>query len=85
MPKHRENCIKTHINITKHWENSKYQQRFLNVEQSSFCPLSFGCTCGAAPRATRTMQRLAEKLSEKRHESYPESINYIRTKTASHS
>ena len=35
---------------------------------------------GAAPTATRTMQRLAKKLSEKRQESYPESINYIRTK-----
>ena len=61
-------------------KKSKYQQRILNVEQSRFCPLIFGCTGGAAPTATLTMQRLAEKLSEKRHESYPESINYLRTK-----
>ena len=61
-------------------KNSKYQQKILNVEQSSFCPLIFGCTGGAAPTATRTMQRLAEKLSEKRQESYPESINHITTK-----
>ena len=61
-------------------KNSKYQQRILNVEQISFCPLIFGCTGGAAPTATRTMQRLAGKLSEKRQESYRESINYIRTK-----
>ena len=38
-------------------KNSNYQQRILNVEQSSFCPLIFGCTGGAAPTATQTMQR----------------------------
>ena len=61
-------------------KNSKYPQTVLEVEQSSFCPLIFGCTGGAAPAATRTMQRIAEKLSEKRHKSYAETINYIRTK-----
>ena len=50
-------------------KNSKYhQQRVLQVEESSFCPPIFGCTSGAAPAATGTMQRIAEKLSEKRHE-----------------
>ena len=53
-------------------KNSKYQQRVLNAEQSSFCPLIFGYTVGAAPTATLTMQQLAKKLSQKRHESYPE-------------
>ena len=80
---HAKTSRKLHKDIYKYHEtlkNSKYQQRFLNLEQSSFCPLIFGCTGGAAPTATRTMQRLAEKLSEKRQESYPESINYIRTK-----
>ena len=80
---HAKTSRKLHKDAYKYHEtlrNSKYQQRILNVEQSSFCPLIFGCTGGAAPTATRTMQRLAEKLSEKRQESYPESINYIRTK-----
>ena len=43
-------------------KNSKYQQRVLQVEQSSLCPLIFGCTGGAAPAATRTMQRITENL-----------------------
>ena len=79
---HARTSRKLHKDAYKYHEtlkNSKYQQRILNVEQSSFCPLIFGCTGGAAPTATRTMQRLAEKLCEKR-QSYPESINYIRTK-----
>ena len=44
-------------------------QRILNVEQSCVCPLNFRCTGGAALIASRTIQRLAEKLSEKRQES----------------
>ena len=80
---HAKTSRKLHKDAYKYREklkNSKYQQRILNVEQSSFCPLIFGCTGGAAKTATRTMQRFSEKLSEKRQESYPESINYIRTK-----
>ena len=42
-------------NFHESQKNSKYQQRVLQVEQSSFCPLNFGCTGGAAPAATRTM------------------------------
>ena len=79
---HAKTSRKLHKNAYEYHEtlkNSKYQQKILNVEQSSFCPLIFRCTGGARPTATRTMQRLAEKLSEKR-QSYPESKNYIRTK-----
>ena len=46
-------------------KNSKYQQRVLQVEQSSFCPLFFDCTGRAAKAAIRKMQRIAEKFSEK--------------------
>ena len=80
---HAKTSRKLHKDAYKHHEtlkNSKYQRRILNVEQSNFCPLIFGCTGGSAPTARRTMQRLAEKLSDKRQESYPESINYIKTK-----
>ena len=79
---HAKTSRKLHKDPYKYHEtlkNSKYQQRILNVVQSSFCPLILGCTGGAAPTAMRTMQRLAEKLCEKRQERYPESINYIRT------
>ena len=74
---------KLHKDAYKYHEtlkNYKYQQRNLNVDNSSFFLLIFRCTGVAAPTAIRMMQRLAEKLSEKRQENYPESINYIRTK-----
>ena len=79
---HVKTSRKLHKDAYKYNEtlkDSRYHQRILKVEQSCFCPLVFGCTGGAAPTATRTMQRLDEKLSEKRQESYPESINYMRT------
>ena len=65
---HAKTSQKLHKDAYKYHEtlkNSKYQQRILNVEQSSFCPLIFVCNGGAAPTATRKMQRLAEKPSEK--------------------
>ena len=72
--------LKDAYNYHESPKNSNYQQRVLQADQSSFCPLIFGCTGGDAAAATRTMQRIAEKLNEKRHQSYSETINYVRTK-----
>ena len=58
----------------------KYQQRILDVDYSSFVPLFFACPGRAAPGSTKTNQKLAEKLSEKRKEPYSDTINFIRTK-----
>ena len=58
----------------------KYQQRIVDVEHSSFVPLIFACTRRAARGSTKTVQKLAEKLTGKRNESYSDTINFIRTK-----
>ena len=68
--------LKDDYNLHDTLKNSKHQQRVLQVKHSSFCPLIFGCTGGAAPASTRTRQGIAEKVSEKRHESYSETINF---------
>ena len=57
----------------------KYEQRITEIEQSSFVPLIFSCTGGAGPKATNTIQKLAEKLSNNRNDTYQETINYSRT------
>ena len=78
-----KSCPKTISDAYKYHESVKtlkYQQRILDVEHSSSVPLIFACTRGAAPDSTKTVQKLAEKLSEKRNESYSDTINYIRTK-----
>ena len=50
------------------------------MEHSSFVLLIFACTVGAAPGSIKTVQKVAEKLSEKRNESYLDTINFVRTK-----
>ena len=80
---HAKSCPKTISDSYKYHESVKtlkYQQLFLDVEHSSFVPLIFACTGGAALGSTKTAQKLAEKLSEKRNDSYSDTINYIRTK-----
>ena len=69
---HAKICHKTISDAQKNHESVKtleYQQRILNVEQSNFVPLIFACTGGAAYGSTKTVQKLAEKVSKKRNES----------------
>ena len=55
----------------------KYEQRIIEVENSSFNPLVFAC---GGPTATRDMKRLAAKICEQKDASYADAIAYIRTK-----
>ena len=57
----------------------KYEQRILDVENSSFNPLVFACSGGAGPSASKVVYRLALKISEKGQDSYSDAIEYIRT------
>ena len=76
-------CPKTISDIYKYHESVKtlkYQQRILDVDHSSFVPLTFACTGGAAPGFAETSQKLAEKLSEKQNESNSGTMNFKKTK-----
>ena len=80
---HAKSCPKTisdAYNYHEKVETLKHQQRILDVEHSSFVPLTFACTGGAASGSTKTVQKLAEKLSKKRNESCWDKIIFIRTK-----
>ena len=55
----------------------KYEQRIIEVKNSSFNPSVFAC---AGPTATRVMKRLAAKICEQKDASYADAIAYIRTK-----
>ena len=80
---HAKSCPKTISDAYKYHESVrtlKYQQRVLDDEHSSFVPLIFACTERAAPGSTKTVQKLAEKLSEKRNESYSYTINKNKNK-----
>ena len=60
----------------------KYEQRIVEVENSSFNPLVFATTAGASPTASKVLSRLAFKLSEKSEDTYAEVMGYIRTKVS---
>ena len=80
---HAKSCPKAIKEAYKHHESQKrlkYEERIVEVENSSFNPLIFATTGGAAPTAAKVMTRIAFKLSEKGKDSYADIMGYIRTK-----
>ena len=74
---HAKSCPKTHAkscpDAYKDQESVKtlkQHQRILDVEHSRFVPLIFARIGEAAPASTKIVMKLAEKISEKRNESY---------------
>ena len=45
----------------------KYEQRIIDVKKSTFCPSIFSCTGGAGPSASKAIERLASRISDKIH------------------
>ena len=74
-PKEVKEAYKYHETLKK----LKYEQRILDVENSSFNPLVFACSGGAGPSASKVISRLALKISEKGQDSYSDPIGNIRT------
>ena len=70
-PKCKPDSYKHHKSIKK----LKYEQRI-----AIFCPLIFSFTGVAGPSASKAIQRLASRISDKKEESYSHVITYIRTK-----
>ena len=57
-----------------------YSERVREVEKGSFEPLVFLTTGGMGPRCTEVVRKLAQKIADKRQESYSDVMNFIRTK-----
>ena len=43
---------------------SLYNERILNIEQWTFCPLVFSVTCGAGPEAKTFMRMIYDKIAK---------------------
>ncbi len=64
-------CPKTPKEAYSYQEQTKrlkYETRIIEVEINSFNPLIFACTGGTGPSASGVMKRLADKMSDKKHE-----------------
>ena len=58
----------------------KYEERVIEVEKGSFCPLIFSTSGGMGPMCTKHHKRVAQMISLKRNESYADIMRFIRTK-----
>ena len=69
--------------LYKHHEAEKkrqYNNRVLEVEKASFCPLVYSTSGGVGPECKAYHRRVVQLISEKRREGYASVMNYVRTK-----
>ncbi len=59
-------------------KKAKYEERILEVEKGSFCPLVYSTTGGVGNLCETHHKRVASLIAEKRKEDYPSVIRYIR-------
>ena len=74
-PKEVKEANKYHETLYK----LKYEQRIIDVGNSSFNHLLFACSGGAGPSASKVMSRFPLKISEKGQDRYSDAIGYTRT------
>ena len=57
-----------------------YNERILNVEHGSFCPLVYSVTGGSGPEARTFFRLLCEKIAYKTQQNYSDVVNFLRCK-----
>ena len=57
-----------------------YEERIVQNEKASFCPLVFSTTGGVGALCERHHRRIGELIALKRNESYSDVMRYIRTR-----
>ena len=57
-----------------------YNKRVIQVEKGSFAPIVFSSYGGMGREAVKFHKRLAQLISEKQNEFYPDVLNYLRTR-----
>ncbi len=61
-------------------KKQKYNQRVINVEKGTFCPLVYSTSGGTGLECSNHHKRVAHAIAMKRNEKYSDVISYIRTK-----
>ena len=71
--------------VFKHHERRKqleYEERILNVDRGSFCPLVFATTGAAGPLCDRFLKSLAGKIAEMDNTDYSSTMSWMRCRIA---
>ena len=79
-PSYRTKSMVNTLSAMEKEKKRKYNTRIQQIDRRTFTPLIFGATGGVAREASIFLNRLAEKLAEKRKDSKGDTISAIRRK-----
>ena len=79
-PSYHSKSLEAICELHENEKKNAYNDRVLNIEKASFCPLVFTTSGGMAPECAKVNKRLAEMIAQKRREPYHIVINHVRTK-----
>ena len=73
-------CIQSSYRRHENEKRRKYEQRVVEIEQSTFVPFVLACTGGIGPAATLTLKRIGNLLAEKHDSSYGQIMGFLRSR-----
>ena len=79
-PSHKRKKIERIYEENEKEKKAAYNQRIIQVEKASFTPLVFTTSCGMAPECTKFHKKIAQLISFKTKEEYPQVMNHLRTR-----
>ena len=79
-PSYRDKTPEKIYELKEREKKYAYNQRVIQVEKGSFTPLIFSTTGGMGPEASKYHKRVAEMISKKKKEDYPDVMKHIRTR-----
>ena len=79
-PSYRDKTPQQLYEMQEREKKAAYNQRVIQVEKATFTPLIFSTTGGMGPETTKFHKLIAQRISEKRKESYPDVMKHIRTR-----
>ena len=80
VPSNQTPCIQSSYRRHENEKRRKYEQRVVEIEQSTFVPFVLACTGGIGPAATLTLKRIGNLLAEKHDASYGQIMGFLRSR-----
>ena len=78
---HPQPLARSSADLFQMYERSKclqYEERIINIDHGSFCPLIFSTTGAAGPRCDRFLKRMAGMLADEDRSPYSCTLSWLR-------